>query len=315
METSRGREPHSVSLKVLRLSRPSLSQHFPIRPTSKDLNPQLEPTTEGRSDNIEDGRETFSLGHTLTLPPSFGSVYVGEPFNCALCANNELDEDAERQVSNVKLVAEMESPSGTMSLDLEPAGDLGGVLQLRQSVQRNLHFDLREEGKHTLSVSVSYSETTLSKDQGASSGRIRTYRKLYPFSARPCLNVRTKVSAMVAKDADTASQYALEAQVDNLADTSIVLKSIAFNPKPAFKSTSLNWDAQPLGKGEFTNCPVMSPRDVYQVAFLLQEDQSTGSRKEVTRDGRILLGQLGLRWWTEMGEEGFLTTGMLTTKR
>lgn len=315
METSRGREPHSVSLKVLRLSRPSLSQHFPLRPTSKDSEAQLEPTTEGRSDDIDDGSETFSLGTTLTLPPSFGFVYVGEPFTCALCANNELDEYAERHVSNVKVVAEMESPSGTMALGLEPAGELSGVLQAQQSIQRNLHFDLREEGKHTLSVSVSYSETTRSREQGASSGRVRTYRKLYPFSARPCLNVRTKVSAISAKDADAPSKFALEAQVDNLADTSIVLKSIAFNPKPAFKSTSLNWDAQPLGKGEFTNCPVMASRDVHQVAFLLQEDQTVGSRKEITRDGRILLGQLSLRWWTEMGEEGFLTTGMLTTRR
>ena len=314
MEGPRGREPHSISLKVLRLSRPSLSQHFPLRPTSEDSKAQLQPKTNARND-IHDGREELSLGSTLTLPPSFGSAYVGEPFNCTLCANNELDEAAERQVSNVKLIAEMESPSGTMPLDLEPGGDSGGMLELRDSIQRNLHFDLREEGKHTLSVGLSYSETTISKEQAASSGRIRTYRKLYPFSARPCLNVRTKVSTIGAREANALSNYEMEAQVDNLADTSIVLKTIAFNPNPAFKSTSLNWDAHPLGKGEFTNCPLMAPRDVHQVAFLLQEDHSTGGRKEVTRDGRTLLGQLGLRWWTEMGEEVFLTTGMLTTKR
>lgn len=68
-------------------------------------------------------------------------------------------------------------------------------------------------------------------------------------------------------------------------------------------------------EGEYTKCPVITPRDVYQIAFLIQEVEDGGGKKEVLRDGRTLLGQLGLRWWSEMGEEGFLTTGMLTSKR
>ena len=251
----------------------------------------------------------------LTLPPSFGSAYVGEPFSCTLCANNELDEKSDQQISNVKLAAEMQSPSGTIQLELSPNDDGPSLLKPYQSRQRNLRFDLREEGSHTLAVNVSYSETTISKDQAASSGRVRSFRKLYQFSARPCLNVRTKVSTFSTEEANATHSLSLEAQIDNLADKPIVLKNIAFNPKPAFKATSLNWDAYALDEGKFSNCPVMAPRDVHQVAFLIQEVEGKSMKLETTRDGRTLLGQLGLRWWSEMGEEGFLTTGMLTSKR
>ena len=232
-----------------------------------------------------------------------------------MCANNELEEETERQVSNVKLVAEMQSPSGNIALELFPNEESIGLLKSRSSIQRNLRFDLREEGSHTLAVNISYSETTISRDQAASSGRVRSFRKLYQFPARPCLNVRTKVSSFSTEDAGSTHSLALEAQIDNLAEKSIVLKSVAFNPKPAFKATSLNWDAYPLEEGHFTNCPTMVPRDVHQVAFLIQEVEGTAVKKEILRDGRTLLGQLGLRWWSEMGEEGFLTTGMLTSKR
>ena len=32
----------------------------------------------------------FALSPSLSLPPAFGSTYVGETFACALCVNNEL---------------------------------------------------------------------------------------------------------------------------------------------------------------------------------------------------------------------------------
>ena len=204
----------------------------------------------------------------------------------------------------------MQTPSGTLSLELQPSEPQSGALKADSSIQKLLRFDLREEGSHTLAVNISYSETLISKDH-ASSGRVRTFRKLYQFVARPCLNVRTKVSVSSA-DPKT---LALEAQIDNLADSTIILKTVTFSPKPAFRSTSLNWDAYPVENGEYSNNPPLAPRDVYQVAFVIQEIEGGVSKKEVTRDGRTVLGQLGLRWWSEMGQEGFLTTGMLTTRR
>ena len=257
----------------------------------------------------------------LTLPPAFGSAYVGETFSCTLCANNELQAGAERHVSSVKIGAEMQAPSGTTPLETMPPEEeeeeeANHQVKPEESVQKIVRFDLREEGNHTLGVNLSYSETTISKDQSASSGRVRTFRKLYQFVARPCLSVRTKVSSVPSGEQENAQsqmvKLALEAQLDNMADGTITLRTVTFSPKPAFRSTSLNWESTD-SDGKHGDCPIMAPRDVTQIAFLVE--QQKGPEKEVTKDGRTILGQLSIQWRTAMGDAGFLSTGWLTTKR
>ena len=253
----------------------------------------------------------------LTLPPAFGSAYVGETFSCTLCANNELPADTERQVTSVKVGAEMQAPSGTTTLEMSPPDQEAAKVNPGQSLQKIVRFELREEGNHTLAVNLSYSETTVSKDQSASGGRVRTFRKLYQFVARPCLGVRTKVSNLPSGGSDDtqsqAARYALEAQIENFADGTITLEAATFNPKPAFESTSLNWDAMELDL-HHSDKPSMVPRDVLQIAFLV-EQRKDGPGKEVTKDGRTLLGNLDIQWMTTMGDRGFLSTGWLTTKK
>ena len=253
----------------------------------------------------------------LTLPPAFGSAYVGETFPCTLCANNELPADSDCQVTSIRVVAEMQAPSGNTSLEVSPADQEVAKVKPGHSLQKIVRFELREEGNHTLAVNLSYSENTISKDQSASSGRVRTFRKLYQFVARPCLGVRTKVSSLPSRDPDdTQSQvakYALEAQLENLADGTITLETATFNTKAAFKSTSLNWDAIGLDV-HYSDRPKMAPQDVLQIAFLV-EQQKDGPGKEVAKDGRTLLGNLDIQWMTVMGDRGFLSTGWLTTKK
>ena len=309
------REPHSVSLKVLRLSKPSLTQHFPLAVPAKGSD---HPTDPKAGVDINDGEsdEQFILDTMLTLPPSFGAAFVGETFLCTLCANNELQPDAERQVSNIKVGAEMRAPSSAIPLDVTPKDEMLSRRQVKpgESLQKTVRYDLREEGPHTLAVNVSYSETTMSKDHSASGGRARSFSKLYQFPARPCLNVRTKISPFPHEDPLDIKQLALEAHLDNVGDGPVTLQAVTFAPKPAFKSTSLNWDAVQDNKNEAVNCPTLSPRDVMQVAFLIVAKEN-GPARELTRDGRIVLGQLSIQWRTAMGDTGFLSTGWLTTKR
>lgn len=174
------------------------------------------------------------LSPLLTLPPAFGSAYVGNTFSCTLCANNELDEaqGGEKRISNVRIEAEMKTPSSTVQLlpaavpegsPAEPealdAEAMAEDLQPLQSLQRVVNFHLKEEGSHVLAVSVTYSET------GASSGRVRTFRKLYQFVAKGCLIVRTKTGRL--NDVEIAGQlrkrWALEAQLENVGEETIVL--------------------------------------------------------------------------------------------
>ncbi len=310
--TEISREPHSVSLKVLRLSRPSLNQNFPlaIPSTDSDLNPKAGlDILEGESD------DQYILGPLLTLPPTFGTAYVGETFSTTVCINNELRPEADRQLSSIRIGAEMRAPSGTIPLDVMPK-DVSSHDQIKPgaSLQKIVKFDLREEGPHTLAVNVNYSETTISKDNSASGGRSRSFSKLYQFAARPCLTVRTKISAFPHDDPLDIKQLALEAQLDNVGDVVVTLNSVNFTPKPAFNAISLNWDVVQEGPNEERSCPVLAPRDVMQVAFLVELKES-GPARELTRDGRIVLGQLSIQWKTAMGDTGFLSTGWLTTKR
>lgn len=308
------REPHSVSLKVLRLSRPSLSQRFPLLRQDKSSSFYIDSETaldqtSSRTD------ERFLFSPVLTLPPTFGSAYVGETFSCTLCANNELPADAERQITSIKIQAEMQAPSGTTSLETTPSDEelSKSAIEPGGSLQKIVRFDLREEGNHTLAVNLGYSENAISRDQAASSGRVRTFRKLYQFVCRPCLNVRTKVSNLPGSGHTQMERFVVEIQLDNIADSTITLKDASFSSKAAFRSSSLNWDALKEDKQD-AGCPIMAPRDVLQIAFLV-EQQDGSSRKEITKDGRTILGQLGIQWRTAMGDSGFLTTGWLATKR
>lgn len=171
----------------------------------------------------------------LTLPPTFGSAYVGETFACTLSANNELQDDSSRVITSVRIVAEMQTPSQVSSLDLEPNDEnIKDGLEKGQSLQKIVRFDLKEEGNHILAVSVSYTETLIGNDSQAASGRVRTFRKLYQFVAQPCLSVRTKSSELHSLEVDNKSlgpygkarllRFALEAQLENVGDGAVVIK-------------------------------------------------------------------------------------------
>jgi trafficking protein particle complex subunit 13 len=173
----------------------------------------------------------------VTLPPAFGSAYVGETFACSLCANNELpEEETSKIISSVRILAEMQTPSQVVPLDLALPGENARTDSLGrgQSFQKIIRFDLKEEGNHILTVSVSYTETTTADGSRAASGRARTFRKLYQFIAQPCLSVRTKASELPPLEVDNKSlgpygksrllRFALEAQLENVGDSPVIVE-------------------------------------------------------------------------------------------
>ena len=85
---------------------------------------------------------------------------------------------------SVKVAAEMQTPSQTLPLQLHPENEEAARSGLiyADSTQSIVRFDLREEGSHTLIVSISYNESFQSaSDTAVSGGRIRSFRKLYQF--------------------------------------------------------------------------------------------------------------------------------------
>jgi hypothetical protein len=62
------------------------------------------------------------------------------------------------------------------------------------------------------------------------------------------------------------------------------------------------------------NVPVLNPRDVAQVAFLLEQKADTGE-SPAQDDGKKSLGQLTIVWRGPLGDRGSLSTGWLTSRR
>lgn len=223
----------------------------------------------------------------------------------------------------------MQTPSQAVPLELHTAETEEDQTGPGSSLQRIIRFDLKEEGNHVLAVNVTYTETT-SGDGQATSGRVRSFRKLYQFLAQPCLSVRTKATELPSVEVPdkthgpygraTLLRYVLEAQLENVSDTAIVLEEARLQAKAPFRAISLNWDAEEKESDVDVRNPLLNARDVIQVAFVAEQEQGVAEGLEdlkdgMRRDGRAVLGQLAIQWRTSMGERGSLSTGSLLSRR
>ena len=239
--------------------------------------------------------------------------------------NNELPLNSDKRILSVKLTAEMQTPSHTRPLDFSPPLDALGKngIEIGASTQSTLTFDLREEGTHVLCIDINYTEsmllrsTTRNRNESggqvaiATGGRVRLLRKLYTFNVGPCLSVRTKATSLSADDtADTSvlERFLLECQLENLAHDTITIERLVFEARTPFSSKSLNWDT------EHVIVPILALREVTQVAFLISEGDAIADEKEVTKDGRTVLGVLTIHWRSGMGSLGVLSTGWLSSR-
>lgn len=197
-----------------------------------------------------------------------------------------------------------------LSLGPDPASNVekekGADLEPEASLQKVVNFDLKEEGSHVLSVTVTYTETT------PTAGRVRTFRKLYQFVCKSCMVVRTKTGALpqsiISAEKPQGRKWALEAQLENCGEDSITLEMVVLETVEGIKSRGINWDV--LGEAER---PVLMPGDVQQVCFAVEEVLAEGSGAQPI-DGRVVFGILSLGWRGPMGNRGFLSTGSLGAK-
>lgn len=104
----------------------------------------------------------------------------------------------------------------------------------------------------------------------------------------------------------------------NRVQTANSRQAVTVNPKPPLKSTSLNWDMPSPGSGQ-VKAPILTPRDVIQVAFLLDEQPEVEELHDeatiAAGDNRRVLGQLAIQWRSALGDRGSLSTGWLTSRR
>lgn len=293
------------------LSRPSLVSQYPLEtPLSppSSTKPGTFPASLAYSTDANTNPSPFLLSPVLNLPVSFGSAYVGETFSCTLSANNDLSPDAGKTIRDVRIEAEMKTPAVVRPQKLE----LGGGEEQRKdlvqgdTLQGVVSFSLKEEGNHVLAVTVSYYEAT------ETSGRTRTFRKLYQFICKSSLIVRTKMSPLRALEPGPGAgeggakkRWVLEAQLENCSDDVMQLEKVVMDCEEGLQYKDCNWEASGSAR------PVLHPGEVEQVCFVVYE---ADGEIRATRDSRLVFGVLGIGWRGEMGNRGFLSTGKLGTK-
>ncbi|KAG5927733.1 hypothetical protein E4U42_001891 [Claviceps africana] len=310
------KEPHSVSVKVLRLSRPSLVPQYPT------ASPAQPPTATASSLAASLAYQTphdtnpdpFPLSPILALPASFGSAYVGETFSCTLCANNDLAPPSGPAIRHVRIHAEMKTPGAggaAQKMSLVNPDEEGVDLAPGATLQRLVSFALKEEGNHVLAVTVSYYEAT------ETSGRTRTFRKLYQFICKAGLVVRTKVGVLGpaggARPGAGGGRWVLEAQLENSSDDTVQLDRVDMEVPDGLSCQDCNWEAR-AGGDTGVQKPILHPGEVEQVCFVLSRDEHGEDDAAAAAEGRIALGALGIAWRGSMGNRGFISTGQLGTR-
>jgi hypothetical protein len=308
--TSQSTSPHSLSLKVLRLSRPSLATQTPLPSTSFGSSLDI-PRHASLAYPSAEPTSTLPLTPLLTLPASFGAAYVGETFACTLCVNNELDlQDTGKSITAVRVAAELQTPSNTAGVPLElittsVEESEAGIFPPAATLQKTLSHALKEPGAHVLAVTVSYTETSR-EGEVASGGRARTFRKLYQFVAQPVLSVRSKVSSL-AVATGSGRKWMLEAQLENVGEGRVVVDKVCLNG-----GSGIEWSGGVGKEGTLESANkaiVLQPQDVEQVMFVVRDKGA-----ESSSGGAKALAQVDIDWTSAMGEKGKLMTGWLSAK-
>ncbi|KAJ3024226.1 hypothetical protein HKX48_004499 [Thoreauomyces humboldtii] len=346
--------PHLLSLKVMRLSRPSFVQTHPIPFEDDPLLPYNSAILRIAQSDLSSGQDAqppeapsadllnlntpppappptvkirdYGLSDLLTLPSSFGNIYLGETFSSYLCVNNESLAAAQ----DVGIKAELQTGSQRFVLadTLTPApAPLRGApvdqtptrvpLLPTQSAEFVIHHEIKELGVHILVCSVHYT---------TNAGERRFFRKFYKFQVLNPLSVKTKVNSLYD------GKIFLEAQVQNAAAEPMSVERMRFDPTDLFHFTDLNHviprstsedPASPLppttGRSVAAGLVVgasedgsiyLNPQDTRQYLYMLQPKRPHDPVARTTPT----LGKLDIMWRTHLGQTGRLQTSQLSRK-
>ncbi|RUS20789.1 hypothetical protein BC937DRAFT_94383 [Endogone sp. FLAS-F59071] len=308
--------PHLLSLKVMRLSRPSLATTNPVyyeTATPSALSDALEslnitdlvavhqlPT--GSVDSSHDLKiRDFGLSEVLTLPSAFGNIYLGETFSSYLCINNE----AAVAVREVGVKAELQTGSQRFNLT-DTTGKPLATMDPNATCEFVVSHEIKELDVHILVCSVHY----VTPD-----GDRKFFRKFYKFKVMNPLAVKTKVNNM------TDGRVFLEAQVQNVATNPMFLERMRFEPAEHFAFRDLNFVISPSNDSATvvpTPAPsvfgihnYLNPQDIRQYLYLLTPKDPHDDRLARTTNA---LGKLDIIWRSTLGETGRLQTSQLTRK-
>lgn len=285
---------HILSLKVMRLTRPSLFTGLSVGCDARDL-PGEHLNADVRADiAIPQGLPNTGVGHMLLLPQSFGNIYLGETFSCCLCVHND-GKDTVREVS-IKAVLQMSNQR--VPLLGEDDNEMLHQLEGNETINEVIQHEVKDIGTHILVCAVSYL---------SASGDRLSFRKFFKFQVMKPLDVKTKFYN--AEDFLSDEVY-LEAGVQNITSGPLCLEKVELEPSPYFSVTPMNKVLPDSNTLVFGRMNVVNPHDTRQYLYCLKPRAEARSNPAALRQATSI-GKLDIVWRTNMGDRGRLQTSQL----
>ncbi|KAF9492235.1 DUF974-domain-containing protein [Pleurotus eryngii] len=311
---------HMLSLKVMRVSRPSLagawepfyssSPSFSAHSTASVLSLQGKTPLPLHPKTLRDLTHTSEI---LTLPSSFGAIQLGETFTCCLCVNNETEFDIE----GVRLRVEMQTANTKVML-----AEFGGPdcqLVPGDTLENVVGHEIKELGQHVLGCTVSYRVPPNVRHPPGSAedpndASLQTFRKFYKFAASNPLSVKTKVhsprspSAMVSPP--EREKIFLEVHIQNLMPDPVWFERMQFQCMDDWQVEDINCDDSVFSG----SMALMQPQDMRQYIYILTPTTVPLASSPPTPGSTMPLGRLDISWRSSFGEPGRLLTSMLSRR-
>ncbi|XP_065834673.1 trafficking protein particle complex subunit 13-like [Oscarella lobularis] len=280
---------HLLALKVMRLTRPSLVSSIPIYCETQDILGTALSEIAAKDVRTVRGHEKFAVSEVLSLPQTFGNIFLGETFTCYICIHNDSAESA----FNIQLQADLQTSAQRLAL----VGN-APVLELasNESIDQILSHEVKELGTHILICGVHYT---------TSNGEKLYFRKFFKFQVMKPLDVKTKFH-----EGDKDDVY-LEAQVQNITPNPMFLESVSLDVVTQYHVEDLNTYCDSKGSQELTfgRGSYLSSNDTRQYLFKLT------LKNPIVFDPKkppvSSIGKLDIVWRTSMGEKGRLQTSHL----
>jgi len=291
-DPSKASVDHSLALKVMRLTRPTLGQIPIVQSSGKDLEQDLFSSSLKEDVNTLGTLPAVLPGGLLVLPQSFGNIYLGETFSSYVCVHN----DSTEVCTNVHVRADLQT--STQRINLVPGSAQDSQSHSRDSftpgstIDQVIHHEVKELGTHILVCEVTYNSHL---------GEKMNFRKFFKFQVMKPLDVKTKFY-----NAESDEVF-LEAQVQNITQSTISVDRVTLEPSHTFTVTNLVADPT-SDQGVVAKGLCLQVQDSWQYLFCLKPrpEHNNKNLKLVTN-----IGKLDIVWRTSLCDRGRLQTSQL----
>ncbi|KAF6031524.1 TRAPPC13 [Bugula neritina] len=277
---------HLLTLKVMRLTKPSLGRANLVYLDGRDVDGSEDPylITNQNDANVISPTPYESNSPALLLPQSFGNIFLGETFSSYISIHNA-SEAVCRNVS-VKIELQTNNNRHVLSTNRNTVPEVSAG----QCLEEVISHEVKEMGTHIMVCTINYTAPSAPKLE---------LRKFFKFQVLKPLELKTKFV-----NAETGDVY-LEAQIQNITPTGIYLEKVALEPAPEFVSQDLSHtnDEDPFER-------YINPLDMYQFLFRVSPKLEIQNTPKLLKE-TTAMGKLDIHWRSNMGEKGRLQTSSL----